>query len=163
MWMLIATEALLYGVLLGLDGGPRLALHAPALAMSAVIAVLLFGGGAALGIAVRRTREGRFAAAGRLLVLVAVTGFGALTLEVASARQIADSEPLARVIAGLHTAHVGAGIALVLWVLALVRTPRLDHDDDRQRSDAVALVTAYWYFVAGVWVFVWPVVSAARP
>lgn len=159
MWAVIASEALMFAALLAVHGGPFVPPSAATIAFGGTVAVLLIVGGASLAAALRRTRDGQPDAAARLLAATGVVGFGALALELLGSRIGAAGDPLAMAIVGLHAAHVAAGIALATWVLALVRSGRIH----RRHHDALSLVSTYWYFVAGVWAFVWPLVSAHRP
>ena len=159
VWSVIASEALMFGALLLLHGGPFVTPTASSVAFGGTVALLLIVGGASLAAALRRTREGQPEAASRLLAATGVVGFGALALELFGSRVGATRDPLAMAIVGLHAAHVAAGIALSTWVLALVRMGRVH----RRHHDVLSLVATYWYFVAGVWAFVWPLVSAHRP
>lgn len=157
VWAVIASEAVMFAALLALRGGPRLAPSTGTMVLAIAITTALFAGGAALASALRRTRDGQSAAAARLLVLVSGFGFVALALELVGARFVAV-DPLSTVIIGLHAAHVSAGIALATWILALVRIGRVH----RRHHHVLQLVATYWYFIATVWVFVWPLLTS-RP
>jgi heme/copper-type cytochrome/quinol oxidase subunit 3 len=159
VWTVIGSEALMFAALLALHGAPFVAPSASAVVFGGAVTLLLVVGGASLAAALRRTRDGQRDAAARLLSACGVVGGGALVLELAGARIGAAGDPLAMAIIGLHAAHVAAGIALATWVLALVRTGRVH----RRHHDVLSLVATYWYFVAGIWTFVWPLVSAHRP
>lgn len=159
MWSVIASEALMFAALIALHGGPFVKPNAATVAFGGTVALLLIVGGASLAAALRRTRDGHIDAASRLLAATSVVGFGALALELVGSRVGAAQDPLGMAIVGLHAAHVAAGIALSTWVLALVRTGRIH----RRHHDVLSLVATYWYFIAGVWTFVWPLISAHRP
>ncbi len=159
VWTVIGSEALMFAALLALHGGPFVAPTTPTIVFGGAVALLLVVGGASLAAALRRTRHGQADAAARLLSAAGIVGAGALVLELAGSRIGATGDPLAMAIIGLHAAHVAGGIALAVWVLALVRGGRVH----RRHHDVLALVATYWYFVTGVWTFVWPLVSAHRP
>jgi heme/copper-type cytochrome/quinol oxidase subunit 3 len=159
VWAVIGSEVLMFAALVLVHGGPFVAPSASTMVFGGTVAVLLVTGGASLAAALRRTRDGQHDDAARMLAITAVVGFGALALELIGSRLAASTDPLAFAIIGLHAAHVGAGIALATWVLALVRCGRVH----RRHHDVLALVATYWYFVAGVWMFVWPLVSAHSP
>ena len=159
VWSVLASEALVFTALLVMHGATHLASRTPApLLAIAITTGALFAGGACVALAVRRTRQGQLAAAARTLVIVGALGVIALACELIGARRGSPRDPLSTVIVGLHAAHVAAGIALTTWVLALMRIRHVH----RRHHDVLALVASYWYFVAGVWVFVWPLL-AARP
>jgi heme/copper-type cytochrome/quinol oxidase subunit 3 len=158
VWTIIASEALMFAVLLAVHGQPVLAATPLALVLAVAITGALLAGGAGLASALRRTRDGHPEIAAKILSFVGVLGIGGLVLELVSARLSLAADPLGVVIIGLHAAHVAAGVALTTWVLALVRLGRVH----RRHHDLLGLVATYWYFIAAVWVFVWPVV-AARP
>lgn len=155
VWSVIASEAVMFAALLVARGELHVIVRSPMVILSATVAAALFAGGAALATALRRTREGRTEAAARLLTVGAGIGLLALALELAGSRLAELRDPLSLAIIGLHAAHVGAAVALAAWVLALVRTGRVHP----RHHTILALVASYWYFVAGVWVFAWPVIA----
>lgn len=53
---------------------------------------------------------------------------------------------------GLHALHVIAGLVLVGWVFVRARRRTIDRD----RHLALELVALYWHFVDAIWVFLWP-------
>lgn len=59
---------------------------------------------------------------------------------------------------GLHALHVIAGLALVSWVGLRVRRGRTGPD----RPLALELVALYWHFVDVIWVFLWPMFYLMR-
>jgi heme/copper-type cytochrome/quinol oxidase subunit 3 len=158
VWSVIASEALVFCGLLAMRGAPTELPSSPTIVLAAIVAAALVGGAGALAAAVRRTRLGRVDAASRLLALGGAVGMGALALELGAVRVTGFTDPVAIAIVGLHAAHVAAAIALAMWVLALARCGRLH----RRHHDVLQLVTTYWYFVAGVWVLVWPLLTAPR-
>lgn len=60
---------------------------------------------------------------------------------------------LAVTLAGLHAAHVTAGLVLVAWTMALA---------PRGRPHLARWVRRYAYFVAGAWLLVWPLFTWPR-
>ena len=158
VWSVIATEALVFCALLIARGGPRALPSSGTVVLAATVAAALFGGAGALAAAVRRTRIGRVEDAARFLALAGAVGIGALALELGAVRLTGFTDPVAIAIVGLHAAHVAAAVALGVWVLALLRCGRVH----RRHHDVMALVSKYWYFVAGVWVLVWPLLTTPR-
>lgn len=53
---------------------------------------------------------------------------------------------------GLHAAHVVAGLVLVTWVFRRAYRYRLTPDHHL----SLELVALYWHFVDAIWVFLWP-------
>lgn len=159
VWSVIATEALAFASLLSVAGGPRQEPPVAAVILAAAVAAALFWGAASLTTARRRIRDGQSLAAGRILVGVALLGAVALPLELVATRITSTHDRVSMVILGLHAAHVAAAISLTIWVLALLRIGHVD----RRRHDVVELVRTYWYFIAAVWAFAWPLVAAPRP
>ena len=53
---------------------------------------------------------------------------------------------------GLHAAHVVAGMCLVLWMFVRAYHRRLTPESHM----ALELVALYWHFVDAIWVFLWP-------
>jgi heme/copper-type cytochrome/quinol oxidase subunit 3 len=154
----IISEALMFGALIAMRGAPHAAPSGPTIALAATVAATLFAGAAALASALRRIRIGRVADAGRLLSIAGIAGGAGLVLELSAARLAALADPLAVAIVGLHAAHVAAAVALSAWSLALLRSGSLH----RRRHDMLSLIASYWYFVACVGVFVWPLLTGPR-
>jgi heme/copper-type cytochrome/quinol oxidase subunit 3 len=158
MWSVIASEAVLFAALLAMRGGPRTVPSLPSLATAAAIAIALITGSRALGTATRRMRDGQRVAACRLLVASVVLGIAALALELGSARLYGARDPAGMVLVGLHAAHVSAAIALSTWSLGLVQCGHVD----RHNPAVLSVVRSFWYFVAILWIFVWPLFTAPR-
>jgi cytochrome c oxidase subunit 3 len=59
---------------------------------------------------------------------------------------------------GLHAVHVMIGLALMGWLIVLVRRGRLDAD----YHTPLELCGIYWHFVDVVWVFLWPLFYLLR-
>jgi heme/copper-type cytochrome/quinol oxidase subunit 3 len=142
----------MFVALIAVRGGTRVTPSITAVALAVAVTMALFAGGGALAAAVRRVREGRIEVAARLVAFATVLGFAALVLELVGARLAGPSDALGMMIVGLHAAHVAAAIAFAGWVLALARIGRVRP----RHHDVLGLVGSYWYFVAGVWVLVWP-------
>lgn len=155
---IIVGEAVVFAGLVSVHGVPLRVPRATSLLLAVAIGALLVAGGVYLASAARCAREHRGTAAIARLVLAGVAGFIALALEITCGR-ITKRDPVAHVIAGLHSAHIAAAIALATWMAALLH----DRHVHRHHGDVVSLVAAYWYFVAGVWIFIWPVVATSRP
>lgn len=155
----ILGEAVVFAGLMSVHGVPLRIPSATAFLLAAAIGALLVGGSGALASALRCVREERGSAAITRLLLAGAAGFIALALEIICARTTAMRDSIALVIAGLHSAHIAAGIALATWVFALLHGRRVH----RHHLEVLSLVAAYWYFVAGVWMFVWPLVTSACP
>jgi heme/copper-type cytochrome/quinol oxidase subunit 3 len=152
VWAVIATEAVMFAALIAVRGGTRVTPNIASFALAVTVTLALFAGSGALATAVRRVREGRIEIAARFVVLATILGFAALVFELVGVRIAGPSDALGVMIVGLHAAHVAAAIAFAAWVLALARIGRIHP----RHHDVLSLVGSYWYFVAAVWVFVWP-------
>jgi heme/copper-type cytochrome/quinol oxidase subunit 3 len=159
MWSMMATECVLFGSLLAMRGGPRLVPPSFAIASAAAIAIALVVACTALSTAIRRLRGGQSRAALRLVGAALVLGILALGFEIASARLFGARDAVGMVVIGLHAAHVAAALSLGMWTLALIRSGHIS----RHHHEVLSLVRSFWYFVAAVWIFVWPLFTAPRP
>jgi heme/copper-type cytochrome/quinol oxidase subunit 3 len=158
MWSVIASEGVLFASLLAMRGGPRLLPPSPALVAACAIAISLGLGARALSIAIQRVRSGQTVAAERLVGAGCLLAVVALGLELASVRLFGARDTVGMLVIGLHTAHVAAAVSLATWTLALLRSGRVT----RRHHDVLCVVRSFWYFVAALWIFVWPLFTAPR-
>ena len=127
LWLVVATEALLFALGVVLGGA-----SAPSVSLSALVATLALVGATASPR--HRLVFGSIAFATELIGLP--THDGKATMFVA----------------GLHAAHVLAGLVLAGWTLALPRW---------RRARMEMITSRYWTFVAIAWLAV--LFSAHRP
>jgi cytochrome c oxidase subunit 3 len=178
VWIVLASEALLFAGLFALYAAyrsefPRAFSEGVALGVAwigATNTLPLLTSSFAIAWAVHATRAGRVVDKHLAIVLALGTGFLVLKaiewtihardgivpgLAYAGPSHASGASLFATLyyaMTGLHAAHVIAGLALVSWVLVLVRR-RLQN---AERHLALELVAVYWHFVDVVWVFLWP-------
>lgn len=150
-WIVIASEALIFGALLAAHGGARPAPTLRELGLMGGTALALAFGCVALTAAISHARRGRSALARRRMTVVLVLGTLALVLEMIGTALFTTLDPLGLVIFSLHAGHVAAALSLAALVAGLCRSGRGGH--------ALPLVAAYWYFVAILWIFVAPLLT----
>jgi cytochrome c oxidase subunit 3 len=174
VWVVIASEALLFAGLFTLYAAYRnehaAEFHVAARRNLAVIGgvntMILLTSSFYMAVGVHAARRNRARSARRALAAVLVLGGAFLVLKALEwSIHLSDGITpgaagdlptrgsvlffaLYYLMTGLHAAHVVAGLALVAWVRAVVRT--------RATTPAVELVGLYWHFVDAVWVFLWP-------
>ena len=185
VWILIASEALLFAALFALYVGYR-AEYPEAFARGAaedvgwiggLLTMILIGSSCAMALATLEVRAGRTAAAARWMLLVMAIGAAFVALKLAEwfihihdgivagtgyhgpidARGIQLFFTLYFLMTGLHMFHLVAGIAMVAWVYVLVRGPL-----GATRGVAVECVGLYWNFVDAIWMFLWPLFYLMR-
>lgn len=186
IWVLIASEALLFAGLFGLYTGLR-AEYPTAFAhavgedvqwIGGVNTLILILASFAVAWSLHLTRkgdDGRKAGWWLLLALLLGTAFAALKLTEYSIH-IRDGivagkhstgpyfghgtqvfYTLYYLMTGLHLFHLVVGIALVVWMLVLARRRSLG-----QHLLALELVGVYWNFVDMVWFWLWPMFYLMR-
>ncbi len=162
MWIVIASEALLFGGLFMLYAAYRdqhaAEFHAAAARdiawMGGTNTIILLVSSFAMAVAIHRLRDG----ANPRLWIYAVLALGTSFLAIkgiewsihirdgivpgAGPRGESLFYSLYFLMTGLHAAHVIVGLALIAWA--------------RTRLDVLPLVGLYWHFVDVVWVFLWP-------
>ena len=172
VWIVIASEALLFAGLFALYGAYRseyprefhVAASHDIAWIGGVNTIILLASSFAMAVAIHFVRERRRGVPA--LVGVLVLGGAFLVLKAVEwtmhAREgivpgAAGELPLRGyslfftlyyAMTGLHAAHVIAGLGLVGWMVAYVRAGKT--------GVALELVGAYWHFVDAVWVFLWP-------
>jgi cytochrome c oxidase subunit 3 len=176
IWVLVASEALLFAGLFGLYTGLR-AEYPQAFAQAVGQDVQIL---ASFAVAwslhlTRKGDDGRKAGWWLLLALLLGTAFAALKLTEYSIH-IRDGiyagkhstgpyfghgtqvfYTLYYLMTGLHLFHLVVGIALVVWMLVLARRRSLG-----QHLLALELVGVYWNFVDMVWFWLWPMFYLMR-
>ncbi len=150
-WIVIASEALIFSVLLASHGGVRPAPTLRELALMGSTALALAFGCVAITAAIYHARSGRTALARRRMTVVLVLGTLALLLEMTGTALFTTLDPLGLVIFSLHAGHVAAAVVLAALVAGLCRSGRGGH--------ALPVVGAYWYFIAILWIFVAPLLT----
>ncbi|HEY1556216.1 MAG TPA: cytochrome c oxidase subunit 3 [Kofleriaceae bacterium] len=183
VWILIASEALLFAGLFALYAGYRAeypetfarAASEDIAWMGGVNTMILIASSFAMTWAVVQAREDRVRAATWSLVIVIVLGlaFSALKLTewgvhisdgiVAGAGYSGPDEgpgtrlffTLYFLMTGLHLFHLAVGLALVVWMFVAARRGAL-------RVLPLELVALYWNFVDLIWMFLWPMFYLLR-
>jgi cytochrome c oxidase subunit 3 len=183
VWILIASEALLFAGLFALYAGYR-AEYADTFAraaghdiawMGGANTMILIASSFAMTWAVVQAREDRARDAMWSLVIVIVLGvvFAALKLTewhvhigdgivAGAAYSGPDEGPGTRLfftlyflMTGLHLFHLVVGLALVVWMVVAARRAKL-------RVLPLELIALYWNFVDLVWMFLWPMFYLLR-
>lgn len=168
MWMLIATEAMLFSALIASyfyvrfqsdpiwppDGIP-----VPALTLPLIMSVILWSSSIPVHIADRGIRTGDLMRLRLGLALGFILGatFLGLQLLVEYPETLREFTPTTNAygslffaLTGFHGSHVAIGLAFSLWTQ--VRAWRGDLGADRHLT--VQLFALYWHFVDVVWLFV---------
>jgi cytochrome c oxidase subunit 3 len=180
VWLVIASEALLFAGLFALYAGYRTE-YTPAFEagvradlqwIGGINTLLLLSSSFAIAWAIHLVRQRRMRGAIWSLACVLVLGVGFLVLKLVEWTShirdgivpgIAYAGPshgpgtslfftLYYGMTGLHAVHVIAGLGLVAWVFLRTANRRIDHE----RHLALELVAMYWHFVDVIWVFLWP-------
>jgi len=175
VWIVIASEALLFSGLFALYWGyrseyPQVFARGVTLDiqwMGSLNTFLLLTSSFAIAWAILMMRTARVKAATWSLVAVLLMGGGFLVFKLLEWSQhiseglVPGSSlffTLYYFMTGLHALHVIAGMTLVAWVLVRVIRGTLASD----RMLALVLVALYWHFVDIVWVFLWPMFYLMR-
>jgi heme/copper-type cytochrome/quinol oxidase subunit 3 len=171
--MLVATEAALFGLLIGAyyylrfeslhwppAGDPR-----PRLVVPLVLAFVLVSTSVPMQLAVAAARRARLGAA-RLLLLAALavqTGYLAMQLhlfvdDLHAAPPSGDAyESAVATLQGAHHAHVAVGVLLTAWILA-----RLARGLTSYRLVGLRSIVLYWHFVNALALVVTGVILSGR-
>lgn len=154
-WIVIVSEGLMFATLFAAHGGayPNPGRFEVVLALA--VAAALASSSLALASAVRHVRSKHAMLATRRLTLVMCLAVVALALELVAAALFTARDPLGLIILGLHAAHVAAATALAGWATVLTRHGRI-HQHGRF---VIELVATYCYVVAGLWIFVGPLLA----
>jgi cytochrome c oxidase subunit III len=169
VWIVIASEALLFAGLFALYAGYRNQYPAVFDAgvrediqwIGGVNTILLLASSFWIAWAIHLVRVERLRGVVWSLVAVLVLGLGFLVLKLVewSSHVSEGLVPgtslfftLYYGMTGLHALHVIAGLALVTWVFHRARHRRLTPE----RHLSLELVALYWHFVDAIWVFLWP-------
>ena len=185
VWILIASEALLFAGLFALYAGYR-AEYPGAFARSAthsvqwmggVNTVILIASSFAIAWAVLEAWRGRERVVARWLGGAAALGIAFVAIKLAEwhvhvgegivagagghgpdeGRGMQLFFTLYYLMTGLHLVHLVVGLALVAWLIALVRGARAAH-----HLVPLELVALYWNFVDLIWMFLWPMFYLLR-
>jgi heme/copper-type cytochrome/quinol oxidase subunit 3 len=166
MLMLVATEAVLFGSIIGSYffirfrsvHWPPEGVAEPKVLVPTVLTVVLLGSSATMAIAqasARRQVSGR--AALGLAVTVALAAVYAIGTAVVLVREWHESpatrdayDSLFFTLQGAHVAHVGAGILVDLYLLAKIARGRLT----QYRVNGIWAMSLYWHFVNALAVLV---------
>lgn len=185
VWILIASEALLFAALFGLYTGYRAEYpHAFALGVQhdvqwigGVNTIILIASSFAMAWAVHHARAARDAATSRWLGLVLLLGTAFLVLKLSEwfihihegivagtgyhgpwdGRGTKLFFTLYFIMTGIHMFHLVVGIGLVVWMFVLARRATVS-----KRLVAIELVALYWNFVDLIWIFLWPMFYLMR-
>ncbi len=163
-WLLIVTEAALFGVLFfayfGLDGGhlrwPGQPL--PKLASAFVMLAILLGSSLVLYLAERAVKAGRHALGRAGSILAGAMGVVFLLLQAREYRermQVVTPTTSAYgsifyTITSIHGLHLLIGILMLLYVASLPRLEKTGQPPHRALHNAAL----YWHFVDTVWIFI---------
>jgi cytochrome c oxidase subunit 3 len=186
VWLVIASEALLFAGLFGLYTAYRseypnafdVGVQHNIAWMGGTNTIALLASSFAVAWAIHMIRHDRARAAAGWLYVVIALGCVFLVLKGAEWTQhVAEGivpgpgyhgPPGGRgiilffvlyyLMTGLHAAHVVAGLVLITWALVLVRRQRVT----QHRPRVLELVGLYWHFVDVVWVFLWPMFYLMR-
>jgi len=154
-WIVIVSEGLMFATLFAAHGGAHPSPGRVEIMLALAIAAALAGSSLALASGVRHVRAKRAVLATRRLTLVMCLSVTALVLELVAAALFTARDPLGLIILGLHAAHVAAATALAGWATVLTRYGRV-HQRGRF---VIELVATYCYVVAGLWIFVGPLLA----
>ena len=158
MWMMILTELMIFGSLIGsffFVHAERTA-DAPELPRIAAFSVLLHGSSVPMALAERAGKRGRAGALKASLVIAFVMGGLFFANQVAEFRSLPfdwnDSVygSLFYAITGLHGAHLVMGLVMVAVLLAKARRGPVHR--------TLEVVALYWHFVDVVWILVFSTV-----
>lgn len=180
VWIVIASEALLFAGLFALYSGYRTeyprafgeGVHADIQWIGGVNTIILLTSSFAIAWAIHLVRRNRMRGAIYSLAAVLALGGGFLALKALEwtthVREgvvpgIAYAGPnhgpgtslfftLYYGMTGLHALHVVAGLALVTWTFLRARRRTISPSNYL----VLELVALYWHFVDLVWVFLWP-------
>ena len=158
MAVLVATEATLFGTLIGsyfylrfqAPQWPPAGIEKPPITVPLILTGVLVATAFPMALAVRAARRGNAAATRGWLaiVLFVASGYFAMQMHrfmVSLATLPAQRHAYASIVytlAGGHHAHVFVGLLLIVFVLW-----RLTHGLNRYRLVAVECIALYWYFV----------------
>jgi cytochrome c oxidase subunit 3 len=186
VWILIASEALLFAVMFALYVGYRAEYPAVFAAgvehnvqwIGGVNTLILIASSFALAWVVHLARlGGRDHRASWWMVLALLLGTAFIILKLVEwfrhidegivlGTSYAGPNPghgiqmfftLYFLMTGIHMFHLAFGMALVAWMLVLARRAALS-----SHLVALELVAAYWNFVDLVWIFLWPLFYLMR-
>lgn len=168
MWMLILTELMIFGALLGsyfyVRAGaapwPPDGIERPELARIAAMSLVLLGSSMPMWWAEAGIRRGRVGQLRLGLALAWVMGAVFFANQVVEYRELAFGlrdnvyGSLFYAITGLHGAHLVMGLLMNGVVQVKAWTGRLS----AERHQTVEVVSLYWHFVDAVWVLVFSTV-----
>lgn len=168
MWMLIATEAMLFAILISSyffirfqadPTWPPDGISIPTLELPLLMTAILWSSTIPVHIADRGIRAGNQTRLRLGLAIAFLLGaiFLAMQLFVEYPEKLHEFTPTTNAygslfftLTGFHGAHVAGGLAFSLWTQ--VRAWRGDFSADRHLT--VQLFAMYWHFVDVVWLFV---------
>ena len=162
MWLLVLTEAALFGALLlsyiyersNADIWPPAGVEPPKLLLPLIMTVLLLGSSVTMLGAERAIRTGRVNRMKLALAASVALAAGFLGLQAyeysRETMSLGDSvySSLFFTITGLHGLHVAIAVLMGAW---LVLRAVLGHFS-RDRHLAIRVVSLYWHFVDVVWI-----------
>jgi heme/copper-type cytochrome/quinol oxidase subunit 3 len=164
MWLLIATEAALFGVLFfayfELDGGHLRWPGEPLPKLSSALTMLavLLGSSVVLHLGERGLRSGQLLLGRIAPLLASALGLLFLTLQAREyAERLKELTPTSDAygsmfytITSIHGLHLVVGILMLLYVTVLPRLEHASHSPHRALHNA----TLYWHFVDSVWIVI---------
>ncbi|MGN6107408.1 MAG: cytochrome c oxidase subunit 3 [Kofleriaceae bacterium] len=184
MWIVIASEALLFAGLFALYAAYHVEYHAKFAEaselnvrwMGSLNTFVLLTSSFAMAWSIHALRDGRVRVAKRALLVVLALGGAFLVIKgiewglhihegIVPGAGYAGPIPAHGAVlffdlyygmTGLHAAHVIAGMVLVGWVALMV------HRADDRGPVIGELVGLYWHFVDVIWVFLWPMFYLLR-
>lgn len=187
MWIFLASEALLFAGLFALYATYRDQYPLDFAAgvdktvgwMGATNTLLLVVSSFFVAFAIALTRAGRERAAIVALVPVVVLGLAFLALKLVEWSMHVDEGlspgaayhstelpghgaalffTLYYLMTGLHAFHLVLGLAVILWMIAWLRSGRITRRDHL----VLELGGLYWHFVDVIWLFLWPMFYLVR-
>lgn len=164
MWMLILTELMIFGGLIGsyffvragADPWPPAGIEKPELARTLLATVVLLGSSVPMVWAERGIRRGSVRVLRIGLALAFVMGAAFFANQIVEYRKLGFGVTdnvygsLFYAITGLHGAHLVVGLVMNGVTQAKARLGRFD----AERHRTVEVVALYWHFVDAVWVLV---------